>query len=90
MIVRATEYKQKYNDSEVMILFNLIHQDDLDCCKEESMENIVEMMKYLCQIFPDTSQVSISLSESIGKSIDDTLEYKVVKLKTRGLVVHYC
>lgn len=74
------------NDSEVTILFNPIRQDDLVVCKEESMENIFEIMKYMCQIFPDTSQVSTSSSERIGKSIDDTLEYKVVKLKTRGFL----
>ena len=72
------------NDSEVTILFNPICQDDLVVCKEKSMENIVEIMEYLCQLLPNTSQVSMSSSESTSKSIDDTSEYKVVKLKTRA------
>ena len=82
------------NDSEVTILFNPICQDDLVVCKEKYMENIVEIMEYLCQLLPNTSQVSMSSSESTSKSKDssestskskdDTSEYKVVRLKTRA------
>ena len=72
------------NNREVTILFNPISQDKFAVGKQESMEEIVEIMNGLCQIPPDTSQFSMSPDESIDKSTNDNSEYKEVKLVTKG------
>ena len=72
------------NNGEVTILFNPISQDKFAVCKQESMEENVEIMNGLWQIPSDTSQFSMSPDESIDKNTKDNSEYKEVKSVTRG------